>query len=90
MLSEGEVAGAQLRLPDGAARNTAGLSSYIHITKYILLLSFSTLSDLTKRLAARNQGILRIEKKMRLIVSRVHARLIGHLEYLQFNHQKST
>ena len=29
-------------------------------TKYILLLSFSTHSDLTKMLAARNQGIFRL------------------------------
>ena len=36
---------------------TAGLSSYIHLTKDIVLLSFSTLSDLTKRLAARNSNI---------------------------------
>ena len=36
---------------------TAGLSSYIHLTKDILVLSFSTLSDLTKRLAARNSNI---------------------------------
>ena len=43
---------------------TAGLSSYIHLTKYILLLSFSTHSALTKRLAARNQWIFRIEKNV--------------------------
>ena len=36
---------------------TAGLSSYIHLTKDILLLSFSTLSDLTKRLEARDSNI---------------------------------
>ena len=35
---------------------TAGLS-YIHLTKDILVLSFSTLSDLTKRLAAQNSNI---------------------------------
>ena len=35
---------------------TAGLSSYIHLTKDILLLSFSTLSDLTKRLAAQHSN----------------------------------
>ena len=36
---------------------TAGLSSYIHLTKDILSLSFSTLSGLTKRLAERNSTI---------------------------------
>ena len=35
---------------------TAGLSSYIYLTKDILLLSFSTLSDLTKRLAAQHSN----------------------------------
>jgi hypothetical protein len=35
---------------------TAGLS-YINLTKDILVLSFSTLSDLTKRLATQNSNI---------------------------------